>query len=329
MMAAMSQKQLREKYQQLKNKGQDEIIREANALVQAAEPADSETEIGALVAAGEASANQAKAEKVSQLYFRVVKTKSEVYDIITRSFSRKSQWNELPHGLDLRNGWNLMWVWSKLQRDMSRMLVWQKANHFIGAKNVSRKDFLKRNIERAMKFSGRAKNCFDIMPLTYVLPKEYVAFLETFSEMEDKEGKMNFWIMKPAASSRGRGISLVNDIAQVTYGEAMVMQRYIKNPLLLNGYKFDLRIYILVTSFNPLEAFIYKEGFGRFSTQPYTLDPSDKANKYIHLTNVSINKYNLRNYDCNQQDRVYGGSKVSLATLRKTFTEDLNIDWEN
>ena len=90
MMAAMSQKQLREKYQQLKNKGQDEIIREANALVQAAEPADSETEIGALVAAGEASANQAKAEKVSQLYFRVVKTKSEVYDIITRSFSRKS-----------------------------------------------------------------------------------------------------------------------------------------------------------------------------------------------------------------------------------------------
>ena len=104
------------------------------------------------------------------------------------------------------------------------------------------------------------------MPLTYILPKEYVAFLETFSDLEDKEGKMNFWIMKPAASSRGRGISLVNDIAQVTYGEGMVMQRYIKNPLLLNGYKFDLRIYVLVTSFNPLEVFIYKEGFGRFST---------------------------------------------------------------
>lgn len=51
------------------------------------------------------------------------------------------------------------------------------------------------------------------MPLTYILPKEYVAFLETFSDLEDKEGKMNFWIMKPAASSRGRGISLVNDIA--------------------------------------------------------------------------------------------------------------------
>lgn len=54
---------------------------------------------------------------------------------------------------------------------------------------------------------------------------------------------------------------------------------------------------MLVTSVNPLEAFIYKEGFGRFSTQPYTLDPSDKANKFIHLTNVSINKSNLKNYD--------------------------------
>ena len=61
------------------------------------------------------------------------------------------------------------------------------------------------------------------MPLTYILPKEYVSFLETFSDLEDKEGKMNFWIMKPAASSRGRGISLANDISQVTYGEAMVM----------------------------------------------------------------------------------------------------------
>jgi tubulin polyglutamylase TTLL5 len=50
-----------------------------------------------------------------------------------------------------------------------------------------------------------------------------VGFLETFSELEDKEGKYNFWIMKPAAKSRGRGISLVNDLTQVVYGEPMVV----------------------------------------------------------------------------------------------------------
>jgi len=83
------------------------------------------------------------------LYFRVVKNRTEVYDIISRAFSRKRQWNELPHGLDLRNSWNLLWTWSKIKIDISKLLVWQKANHFSGAKNVSRKDFLKRNIERA------------------------------------------------------------------------------------------------------------------------------------------------------------------------------------
>jgi tubulin polyglutamylase TTLL5 len=96
----------------------------------------------------------------------------------------------------------------------------------------------------------------------------------------------------------------------------------------LNGYKFDLRIYVLVTSVNPLEVFIYKEGFGRFSTQPFTLDPTDKGNKYIHLTNVSINKYNLDNYDCDKPDKIYGGTKVSLQTLKKTFDEELKIDWD-
>lgn len=61
------------------------------------------------------------------------------------------------------------------------------------------------------------------MPLTFILPKEYVGFLEAFSEFEDKEGKYNFWIMKPAAKSRGRGISLINDLSSVIYGEPIVV----------------------------------------------------------------------------------------------------------
>jgi tubulin polyglutamylase TTLL5 len=89
----------------------------------------------------------------------------------------------------------------------------------MGAKNVSRKDFLKINIERAKKMSPKAQQVFNIMPLTFILPKEYVDFLTIFSDLEDKEGKLNYWIMKPSASSRGRGISLVNDISQITYGE--------------------------------------------------------------------------------------------------------------
>jgi len=58
------------------------------------------------------------------------------------------------------------------------------------------------------------------------------------------------------------------------------------------------------------------------------LNPNDKTNKYIHLTNVSINKYNLQNYDVEAKDRIFGGTKVSLGTLKKTFVDDLGLDWE-
>ena len=176
--------------------------------------------------------------------------------------------------------------------------------------------------------STKSNSIFNIMPMTFILPKEYVGFLETFSEYEEQEGKFNYWIMKPAAKSRGRGIQVVNDISSVIYGEPMIMQRYLKNPLLLNGYKFDLRIYVLVTSVNPLEMFIYKEGFGRFSTVPFNLDPNDKANKYIHLTNVSINKYNMKNHDETNNDEIYGGTKVTLETLKKRIEKDYNINWD-
>lgn len=87
--------------------------------------------------------------------------------------------------------------------------------------------------------------------------------------------------MKPVGQSRGRGIALIDDISAVSYGEAYVIQRrvevsawlsgarplsiiknsscrYIHQPLLLDGFKFDLRLYVCVNSFSPLEAYIYK-----------------------------------------------------------------------
>ena len=208
MMQALAQAELKDRYQSLiKHKDINDILRDASQKAAAAQ-GPSETSV---------------TTRESSLFFRVVKNRSEVYDIISRSFTRKKQWNELPHGLDLRNSWNLLWTWSKINIDLTKLLSWQRCNHFKGAKNVSRKDYLKRNIDMAMRMSNKAAQTFNISPLTFVLPKEYVAFLECFSELEDKEGKLNYWIMKPAAKSRGRGISLVNELSQVTYGEPIVV----------------------------------------------------------------------------------------------------------
>lgn len=179
-----------------------------------------------------------------------------------------------------------------------------------------------------MNISQANKRHFFIMPETYVLPKEYVQFIEAFSEKEEEDGQYNYWIMKPAAKSRGRGISVINDITSVTYGEPIVLQRYLKNPLLMNGFKFDLRIYVLVTSFNPLEVFLYKEGFARLSTTPFTLNPSMITNKFVHLTNYSIQKKSTTKDDLEDVDTVYSGTKISLASL-KTYFKKKNISYDD
>lgn len=129
------------------------------------------------------------------------------------------------------------------------------------------------------------------MPDTYILPQEYKDFASHFNMLAQKEPKKNIWIVKPANLSRGRGIHLIDSLSDVLIDDLSVVSRYITNPLLINGHKFDLRIYVLITSYEPLRVYIFKEGLARFASETYT-SKIDKDNKFMHLTNYSINKKN-------------------------------------
>jgi tubulin polyglutamylase TTLL6/13 len=72
-----------------------------------------------------------------------------------------------------------------------------------------------------------------------------------------------------------------------------VIQKYISNPYLIDGLKFDFRIYVLLRSINPLKIYVYEEGLSRFATSKY--EPPSKTNctnTMMHLTNYAINKKN-------------------------------------
>jgi tubulin polyglutamylase TTLL4 len=67
-------------------------------------------------------------------------------------------------------------------------------------------------------------------------------------------------------------------------------RRYVARPYLINGTKFDLRLYVLLTSVNPLRVYLYDDGLVRFASNKYTNDSSSVSDVFMHLTNYSINK---------------------------------------
>jgi tubulin polyglutamylase TTLL6/13 len=70
-----------------------------------------------------------------------------------------------------------------------------------------------------------------------------------------------------------------------------------QDPYLIDGLKFDLRLYVLVLSCEPLRIFLYQDGLVRFATNLYeqikfTDDEKTMNDVYRHLTNYALNKDN-------------------------------------
>ena len=77
------------------------------------------------------------------------------------------------------------------------------------------------------------------------------------------------YIIKPECQSQGRGIYLTMNSDNINPHDHVVAQRYIKDPYLIDGLKFDLRIYVLLYGINPLRAYVFEEGLARFATAQY------------------------------------------------------------
>jgi hypothetical protein len=198
---------------------------------------------------------------------------------------------------------NLLWSNQHLRSNVFKtMKKFQKINLFPRSFECTRKDSLATNLNAMVETHG--KRHFGFVPECYVWPRERDAVIRA---IEKGMSKKQAWILKPAGSSQGRGVFIITRISQLpsegagaNHDDNWVVERYINNPLLFDGKKFDLRLYVCVTSFHPLRIYIHEEGLVRLATEPYTND--NYSESFVHLTNYAINKKN-ENYIASQKQR--------------------------
>ncbi|XP_057667585.1 probable tubulin polyglutamylase TTLL2 isoform X1 [Diorhabda carinulata] len=224
--------------------------------------------------------------------------------------------------------WNLWWRTSGFPISHHRNLyAWQYINHIPKGSSICRKDNLVRYLRCMRKVYG---SIYDFSPHGYNLPLEYTKLAAECSRarshskddvkyFEDKP----IWICKPVAQSQGRGIFLFRKLSELNYDTNTIVQRYIEKPLLIGGYKFDLRLYVCIPSYHPVTIYMYREGLARFGTDKFSLN--DLRNPFRHLTNSSINK--LGPGYTEMKDRVGSGCKWTLRQLRRYFQQAGILDW--
>ncbi len=122
-----------------------------------------------------------------------------------------------------------------------------------------------------------------ITPRTFVFPEDFDAWRKVAEAESD-----TIWISKPSNGARGEGIYLITDISVVEPKPNIILQEYIANPHLLDGYKYTLRVYVAVTSLDPLQAWVFPDGLTKLATQPFTADRNSLDNLFIHLTNPGV-----------------------------------------
>ncbi|XP_013170058.1 PREDICTED: tubulin polyglutamylase TTLL13-like [Papilio xuthus] len=215
--------------------------------------------------------------------------------------------------------WNFYWTDMSVSVERAKeMKRFQRINHFPGMLEICRKDLLARNLNRMQKIYPKEYNFF---PKTWCLPADFGDALNY-----SKTHKNKTFIIKPECGSQGRGIYLTKSLKDVKPTDKLIAQVYLSKPYLVDGYKFDIRVYTLITSCDPLRIFVYNEGLVRFATSRYA-DPNanNTTNVFMHLTNYALNKHS-RTYVYDSE----AGSKRKISTLNKILLSqgvDLSRLW--
>jgi len=141
----------------------------------------------AIKAAVRRAAKHNSGKGAARRIFKVVQNRPEVASIVSEAFVQLKEqgWGEMPSGHKESYAWNMLWTWSKPKIVWADLLAWQRVNHFPEAKQLTRKDNLKRHVQRFRNIPGKLGDLFDILPNTYTLPGDYVQFCTEFAKRHE------------------------------------------------------------------------------------------------------------------------------------------------
>ncbi|CAK9116940.1 unnamed protein product [Durusdinium trenchii] len=236
------------------------------------------------------------------------------YDVLTEVCAEYEDWKEATSAADF----DLLWCDTAIPADrFMKLKTFQKMNHFVGMSSITRKNNLGRNLLRMRKQFPKEYRFF---PDTWILPTDMSDFKQQFTNV-----KKQTFIIKPDNGCQGKGIFLIRDVEKVPvdFSSTFVAQRYISKPLLLDGYKFDLRLYVLVSGCDPLRIFLHRKGLVRLASEQYVEPTKNNLSEVmVHLTNYAINKANPNFEENTNPDDAEDGHKRSWEAVQEHLRKE-------
>ncbi|EAY05534.1 Tubulin-tyrosine ligase family protein [Trichomonas vaginalis G3] len=215
-------------------------------------------------------------------------------------------------GREVNNLAVLIWTDSINDVDWYTFLnLWQTINRIPFSNVLCRKSSLTRCIQQ---ISTHFPNLYSFYPKSFILPYKQSAFLRA------KQSKNCTWIIKPDGGSLGNGITILKPGCDYPPDNNLAVAQQYLESFILDKKKFDLRVYALVASIDPLEIYVYRNGLSRFCS-----DETDQSSVYSQITNVTLNKQNPEFDGFQDISRLISDT---FERLKNEFNADINKLWE-
>ena len=213
----------------------------------------------------------------------------------------------------------------KLIKNINNNIInkYQKINRFYNYKEYVSKSLLYYNYQ---ELKNKFPNDYNYMLETYSYPDESDLIEKKFGNYTLKNNE-DIWMIKPSIGSLGLKITILTNFSEIKLKDYLIT-KYLHNPHLIKGYKYDLRLHGLVSTIKPMKLYLYNEGLVRLASEKYNFNINETQNRFSFLTNLFINKKNKNKFIYPKNlENMEDSNLWNLETFRKYCARN-NINFD-